>query len=114
MSVSNNVHYLYDTLRPDCGPTAAFTGHLASSFFVKACFSPDGNHILSGSSDKDAYIWQVCPVMLQSCYAEQVRYATTALLILRPAALPSRLMFASARPLHVLQWCCHNAVDLQA
>ena len=60
VSVSNNVHYLYDTIRPDCGPTAAFTGHLTSSFFVKACFSPDGEHILSGSSDSKAYIWQVC------------------------------------------------------
>ena len=59
MSVGNSVHYLYDTLRPGMGPTAAFTGHVTSSFFIKACFSPDGSHILSGSSDKNAYIWQV-------------------------------------------------------
>ena len=59
MSVGNSVHYLYDTLRPSIGPTAAFTGHATSSFFIKACFSPDGAHILSGSSDKSAYIWQV-------------------------------------------------------
>ncbi|KAL0019055.1 hypothetical protein WJX79_000368 [Trebouxia sp. C0005] len=59
VSVGNSVHYLYDTLRPLIGPTAAFTGHVMSSFFIKACFSPDGSHILSGSSDKNAYIWQV-------------------------------------------------------
>lgn len=59
MSVGNSVHYMYDTLRPNIGPTAAFTGHATSSFFIKACFSPDGAHILSGSSDKNAYIWQV-------------------------------------------------------
>lgn len=59
VSVGNSVLYLYDTLRPDIGPTAAFTGHATSSFFIKACFSPDGTHILSGSSDKNAYIWQV-------------------------------------------------------
>ena len=59
MSVGNSVLYLYDTLRPDVGPTAAFTGQATSSFFIKACFSPDGTHILSGSSDKNAYIWQV-------------------------------------------------------
>ena len=58
MSVGNSVHYLYDTLRPLIGPTAAFTGHVMISFFIKACFSPDGTHILSGSSDKNAYIWQ--------------------------------------------------------
>ena len=58
VSVGNSVHYLYDTLRPNIGPTAAFTGHATSSFFIKACFSPDGTHILSGSSDKNAYIWQ--------------------------------------------------------
>ncbi len=58
VSVGNSVHYLYDTLRPLIGPTAAFTGHVMSSFFIKACFSPDGTHILSGSSDKNAYIWQ--------------------------------------------------------
>ena len=57
--MGNSVHYLYDTLRPNIGPTAAFTGHVMSSFFIKACFSPDGTHILSGSSDKNAYIWQV-------------------------------------------------------
>ena len=59
VSVGNSVHYMYDTLRPNIGPTAAFTGHATSSFFIKACFSPDGAHILSGSSDKNAYIWQV-------------------------------------------------------
>lgn len=30
-----------------------------SSFYVKAAFSPDGSHVLSGSSDRNAYIWQV-------------------------------------------------------
>lgn len=50
---------MYDTQRPQIGPTAAYAGHVMSSFFIKACFSPDGEHILSGSSDKNAYIWQV-------------------------------------------------------
>jgi WD40 repeat protein len=29
------------------------------SYYVKSCFSPDGSHILSGSSDSNAYIFQV-------------------------------------------------------
>ena len=57
--MANGVHYMYDTQRPQIGPTAAYAGHVMSSFFIKACFSPDGEHILSGSSDKNAYIWQV-------------------------------------------------------
>lgn len=32
-----------------------------ASFYVKAAFSPDGSHILSGSTDRKAYIWQASP-----------------------------------------------------
>jgi WD40 repeat protein len=69
VSVGNSVHYMYDTLRPLIGPTAAFTGHVMSSFFIKACFSPDGTHILSGSSDKNAYIWQASSFIVIVSYS---------------------------------------------
>ncbi len=74
VSVGNSVHYLYDTLRPLIGPTAAFTGHVMSSFFIKACFSPDGTHILSGSSDKNAYIWQASPFNINVNYTVAILY----------------------------------------
>ncbi|KAK9834628.1 hypothetical protein WJX74_006097 [Apatococcus lobatus] len=59
VSSSNEAHYLYNPLKPGSAATASYTGHACSSFYVKACFSPDGSHILSGSSNKNMYIWQV-------------------------------------------------------
>lgn len=48
---------------------AQFSGHRVDSFYVKTCFSPDGRHILSGSSDSGVYVWEaarpsVPPVVL--------------------------------------------------
>ena len=50
---------LFDTARPSIGPTAQFSGHAATSFYVKVAFAPDGSHVASGSCDKMVYIWQV-------------------------------------------------------
>lgn len=36
-----------------------FRGHVNSTFYVKAVLSPDDEYLLSGSSDGNAYIWQV-------------------------------------------------------
>ena len=38
---------------------AVFHGHVNSSFYVKAVLSPGDDYLLSGSSDGNAYIWQV-------------------------------------------------------
>ena len=36
-----------------------FVGNAAkNSYFTKADFSPDGTHIISGTIDSQAYIWQ--------------------------------------------------------
>lgn len=32
---------------------------------MKAAFSPDGSHILSGSTDRKAYIWQASPLAVR-------------------------------------------------
>ena len=52
-------HVLYDVLRPELPPVAVFRGFEAKTFYIRAAFSPDGTHIVSGSTDKNAYIWQV-------------------------------------------------------
>ena len=52
-------HLLYDVTRPEVGPLRWFGGHEVASFYVKASFSPDGGHIVSGSSDSKVYIWRV-------------------------------------------------------
>lgn len=58
MSATNNQHQLFSTLHPEQPPSAVFEGHIAGSFYVRACFSGCGRHILSGSSDAAAYIWE--------------------------------------------------------
>ncbi|KAI3474915.1 hypothetical protein Pfo_030226 [Paulownia fortunei] len=51
--------YLYNVLQLEKGPIKTFSGGRTESFFVKSAISPDAAHILSGSSDGNAYIWQV-------------------------------------------------------
>lgn len=36
---------------------AAFFGHENGSFYVKSSVSFDGNYLVSGSSDENAYVW---------------------------------------------------------
>ncbi|KAF7047395.1 hypothetical protein CFC21_056331 [Triticum aestivum] len=51
--------YLYSTLHMDKGPIKTYTGSKIESFFVKSAISPDGTHILGGSSNGNVYLWQV-------------------------------------------------------
>nr|GMC97321.1 denticleless protein homolog A-like [Ipomoea batatas] len=51
--------YLYNVLQLEQGPVKTFSGCRIDSFFVKSSISPDAAHILSGSSDGNAYIWQI-------------------------------------------------------
>ncbi len=57
--MKGGTHSLFDVLRPELPPVAVFGRHLANSFYVRADFSGDGTHIITGSSDNNAYIWQV-------------------------------------------------------
>ncbi|KAM7509171.1 hypothetical protein LguiA_019624 [Lonicera macranthoides] len=58
-SCMDNRIYLYNLLQLEKGPAKSFCGCRIESFFVKAALSPDAAHILSGSSDGNAYLWQV-------------------------------------------------------
>ncbi|KAL4363806.1 hypothetical protein GQ457_04G033550 [Hibiscus cannabinus] len=74
-SCMDNRIYLYNVLQLDKGPIQAFSGCRIESFYVKAAISPDGGHILSGSSDGNAYTWkvnqvQVEPISLKSHHGE--------------------------------------------
>ncbi|WIA08986.1 hypothetical protein OEZ85_008400 [Tetradesmus obliquus] len=59
VSSIDSCHYLYSMAALDQPPLATLTGHRSDSFCVKSCFSPCGQHVLSGSSDRRAYIWDV-------------------------------------------------------
>ncbi|KAM4041158.1 denticleless protein homolog [Anomaloglossus baeobatrachus] len=62
--------YMFNVAGLKSVPVSVFTGHHNSTFYTKSSLSPDGQFLLSGSSDHSAYIWQVSnphapPVMLQ-------------------------------------------------
>ncbi|XP_062209003.1 uncharacterized protein LOC133910717, partial [Phragmites australis] len=46
-------------LNVDKGPIKVYPSSKIDSFFVKSAISPDGTHILGGSSDGNVYLWQV-------------------------------------------------------
>jgi WD40 repeat protein len=53
-------HWFLESNAPEVGPVAVFRAPSPSrSFFTCASFSPDGTHVLAGSTDSNAYIWQV-------------------------------------------------------
>lgn len=58
-SCMDNRIYLYNLLQLDKGPLRSFSGCRIGSFYVKAAISPDATNVMSGSSDGNAYIWQV-------------------------------------------------------
>ncbi|KAL0014382.1 hypothetical protein SO802_001451 [Lithocarpus litseifolius] len=58
-SCMDNRIYLYNILQLEKGPFRSFSGCRIESFFVKSAISPDAAHIISGSSDGCAYLWQV-------------------------------------------------------
>ncbi|KAK8742784.1 hypothetical protein OTU49_001671, partial [Cherax quadricarinatus] len=61
-SCMDNAIYAYHLTNPTPKPVAEYTGHVNLTYFVKSCISPCGSYLLSGSSDKCAYIWLTdCP-----------------------------------------------------
>ncbi|KAK1423262.1 hypothetical protein QVD17_18559 [Tagetes erecta] len=67
--------YLFNVLQLEKGPVKSFKGCNIGSFFVKSKLSPDAGHILSGSTDGSAYVWQVNkpqadPIKLEGHHAE--------------------------------------------
>ncbi|XP_021299202.1 denticleless protein homolog [Herrania umbratica] len=65
-SCMDNRIYLYNILQLDKGPKQAFCGPRIESFYVKSAISPDADHIVSGSSDGNAYIWKVTKPQVES------------------------------------------------
>lgn len=58
-SCMDNVIYCYNVSTYNTFPEQRFIGHENSTFYIKACLSPDNKYLVSGSSDKNAYIWNV-------------------------------------------------------
>ncbi|XP_072265937.1 denticleless protein homolog [Pyxicephalus adspersus] len=72
--------YMFNITGTKSDPVSVFSGHLNSTFYIKSSLSPDGQFLLSGSSDHNAYIWQVAnplapPMMLQG-HSQEVTSVT--------------------------------------
>lgn len=51
--------YIYDTAQLGLGHSQVLSGHTATSFYVRASFSPCGRFVASGSADSMGYIWDL-------------------------------------------------------
>ncbi|CAK1540828.1 unnamed protein product [Leptosia nina] len=58
-SCMDNVIYCYNISTYNSLPEQRYIGHENSTFYIKTCLSPDSMYLVSGSSDKNAYIWNV-------------------------------------------------------
>ncbi|XP_063774318.1 denticleless protein homolog [Pseudophryne corroboree] len=72
--------YMFNIAGLKSDPVSVFSGHQNSTFYIKSSLSPDGQFLLSGSSDHSAYIWQVSnpqapPMMLQG-HSQEVTSVT--------------------------------------
>lgn len=59
VNCTDGVIYRYSCSRKNPKLVSTYYGHKVGSFFVKMDVSPDGNFIISGSSDALAYVWKV-------------------------------------------------------
>ncbi|XP_075060321.1 denticleless protein homolog isoform X2 [Mixophyes fleayi] len=72
--------YMFNIAGLRCDPVSVFSGHQNSTFYIKSSLSPDGQFLLSGSSDHSAYIWQVsdaqAPPMVLQGHSQEVTSVT--------------------------------------
>ncbi|CAH2077235.1 unnamed protein product, partial [Iphiclides podalirius] len=58
-SCMDNVIYCFNISTYSAVPEQRYIGHENSTFYIKTSLSPDSMYLVSGSSDKNAYIWNV-------------------------------------------------------
>lgn len=58
-SCRDDVIYCFNISTYNALPERRYVGHENGTFYIKTGLSPDGEYLVSGSSDKHAYIWSV-------------------------------------------------------
>lgn len=59
VSYIDNHMALFDSNDPKGKPLRHFVGHTSTSYYIKPCFSPDGERVACGSLDNNVHIWDV-------------------------------------------------------
>ena len=113
-------------------PLGIFSGHLNSTFYVKAALSPNDMYLMSGSSDNDAYIWNVtdpsaAPILLKGhlgevtsvawCPSDQGTVCTRlsllqTIILCKLSTLPQKVPFSESIPscLESVILCVENSM----
>ncbi|XP_030758524.1 protein lethal(2)denticleless-like isoform X1 [Sitophilus oryzae] len=55
----DNTIYCYNVATYNVMPVAKYTGHQNSSFYIRSSLSKNDKYLISGSSDENAYIWNL-------------------------------------------------------
>uniref|UniRef100_A0A1B0CLM8 Putative wd40 repeat-containing protein l2dtl n=1 Tax=Lutzomyia longipalpis TaxID=7200 RepID=A0A1B0CLM8_LUTLO len=55
----DNTIYCYNISTYNQKPLQKYVGFKNGSYYIRACLSPDGQYLVSGSSDEKAYVWNV-------------------------------------------------------
>lgn len=77
-SCMDNVIYCFNVATCTTLPERRYVGHENGSFYIKTGLSPDGSYLVSGSSDKHAYVWNVSnsrPVVKLAAHRAEVTCA---------------------------------------
>ncbi|GAB9464513.1 Denticleless protein [Globisporangium polare] len=77
VNVLNDAIKIVDVQAPKAEPIVQCGGHLATSFYVKAAFSPESDFVIGGSADGAAFIWNASTANVSTANVSTANVSTT-------------------------------------